>query len=159
MSLKYFHDLLQSQEDIWVDSNIVISGYNLFVKNRKTNDDKESIIEVSIIQKRKLCKCEDDIFCFKRVNEYQYKFWDYMNYIEKRIDTEENIIPIFFRAIHKISLMYKILQKHHLNKPKLIDSTELLFSLKYSRNCPIKYNKETDKIFLGFYSKHDCEHL
>lgn len=159
MTLKYFHDLLQiNEENDWVDSNIVISGYNLFVKNKKTND-KENVIEVAITQKRGLYKCEDDIFCFKKVNEIQYEFWDYMDYVERRIDIEENIIPRFFRAINKISSMHKILQKHHLNKPKLIDSDELLFTLKLSRRCPIKYNQETERILLGFYSKHDCEHL
>jgi len=161
MVLKYFSHLLETnKKDVYVDSNIIVSGYNLFVKNSTgANDNDENVIEIQIVQKRGLYKCEDDIFCFKKVNECQYEFWDYMNYIETIIDTEENIIFKFFQVINKISLMYKALQRYHLNKPKLVDSPELLFTIKSSRKCPIKYSHETDKIILGFYKKYNCEHL
>lgn len=143
----------------WTDINTIISTYGLFL--RKNND----VLEISIIEKRGLYKCEDDIFCLRMcktdddAHVQYYEFWDRMNYIKRRTDTLENLVPIMIRAIEKISKMHNVLQIHNPHKPALLDSPDLLFTLHKMRQHAIRYNSVTQKISIISSNKIAHEHL
>jgi len=152
--------LYRKDQDMNDNNDIKIENYNLFFK--KHNE----IIEISIVEIRGIHKCEDNIFFIKFKNHDVNKdhnsceIWDLMNYVKNREDTVSNSIITIEKAINKISKMRKILQIHHLHKPSLIDSPELLFNLHPYRKYIIKYNHDTKRIaFLPRTNNENYEYL
>lgn len=164
--LKYF---LDNQEDFKTlsDSNFVLGGYNLYLIK------KDNALQISIIEKRGLYKCEDDIFFIKKVNKtdhdsnsnqasikldstnQNYEFWDIMDYVQRRIVNLDDIATILIKACEKINTMYKVLQVQRNLKPALLDSPKLLFSLKNLRHCAIEYNPQTEKVKIISHNKEN----
>jgi len=117
-----------SQNDILTKTNLVVGNYILYVK-KSTN-----LLQISIIEKRGMYKCEDDIFYIKKIDNCNYEFWDTENYIKKRICSLQEISNILEKACPKINLMYKALQQNRISNPALLDTDEPLFCLNNS-NC------------------------
>lgn len=134
--------LYKFQNNNLIDTGVILGNYNLHIQ--KTPD----CLQVSIIEKRGIYKCEDDIFCIKKVTDNSYKFWDVMNYVQERTTSLQEISNILIKTCPKINLMYKILQQNRLNKPALLDSDEPLFCLntKYNKQHIIKYDPVTKNI-------------
>jgi hypothetical protein len=131
----------------FTNTGIILSNYGLFVSKGL------DALQISIVEKRGLYNCEDDIFHIKLLtetdisdseeNEKQYEFWDTMNYLIRRKATLEEIVTILVKACSKINVMYKVLHIQRIHKPALLDSVDLLFSLQGLRHCAIEYNPKT----------------
>lgn len=137
----------------FINTNMIICNHNIFL--RKSKD----ILTVSMIEKRGLYNCEDDVFYLKKNDFDLYEFCDIMNYVKHRIDTLENLVPILIQAIKKISEMRYVLQIHSHHKPALLDSPQLLFTIQPMRRCAIRYNSATKKILIISNNKSIYEYL
>lgn len=149
MIINEINKLLNNFENIsgFMNTNITLSNYGLFVTKGV------DALQISIVEKRGLYNCEDDIFHIKLLtatndsdlgkNGPQYEFWDTMNYIIRRKATLEEIVTILIKTCSKINAMYKVLHIQRVNKPALLDSSDLLFSLQGLRHCAIEYNPKT----------------
>lgn len=119
-----------------------IADYDLFVQKR------DDIFEISIVQKRGLYKCEDDIFYIKKNDSSAniFEFWDVMGYIKYKNDTIKNILLTLVRAIKKIDKMHEILQLYRQYKPILINSKNLSFVSDLFKNDIFCYDNKTKQI-------------